>query len=91
MMTKEARSELERTDCTASELMEIGAMVGCVQEAARLLRLLANERRLLILCSLATSGEMSVGALVEALAGCGKSRSVVLPARFVAFCPFVTR
>jgi len=25
------------------------------------------------------------------LAGCGKSRSVVLPARFVAFCPFVTR
>jgi predicted ATPase len=26
-----------------------------------------------------------------ALAGCGKSRSVVLPARFVAFCPFVTR
>ena len=25
------------------------------------------------------------------LAGCGKSRSVVLPAQFVAFCPFVTR
>ena len=28
---------------------------------------------------------------VGSLAGCGKSRSVVLPARFVAFCPFVTR
>ena len=25
------------------------------------------------------------------LAGCGKSRSVVLPPQFVAFCPFVTR
>ena len=25
------------------------------------------------------------------LTGCGKSRSVVLPARFVAFCPVVTR
>ena len=67
MMTKETRSELETIDCTASELVEIGAMVGCVQEATRLLRLLANERRLLILCFLATSGEMSVGALVETL------------------------
>ena len=28
--------------------------------------------------------------LAERLAGCGKSRSVVLPAQFVAFCPFVT-
>ena len=28
---------------------------------------------------------------VQRLTGCGKSRSVVLPARFVAFCPFVTR
>jgi len=30
-------------------------------------------------------------SLESRLAGCGKSRSVVLPARFVAFCPFVTR
>jgi hypothetical protein len=29
--------------------------------------------------------------LQAALAGCGKSRSVVLPAQFVAFCPFATR
>ncbi len=34
-------------------------------EAAGLLRLLANEQRLLILCHLLTEGEMSVSALVE--------------------------
>jgi len=32
-------------------------------EAARMLKLLANERRLLILCRLAAEGEMSVGQL----------------------------
>ena len=42
-------------------------MVDCAQDAARLLKLLANEKRLLILCFLATRGEMPVGALVEAL------------------------
>lgn len=36
-------------------------------EAAQLLRLLANEKRLLILCHLIVHGEMSVGALVEAV------------------------
>jgi DNA-binding transcriptional ArsR family regulator len=36
-------------------------------EAARLLRLLANENRLLVLCHLVAEGEMSVGALAEAL------------------------
>jgi DNA-binding transcriptional ArsR family regulator len=36
-------------------------------EAARLLRLLANENRLLVLCHLAGEGEMSVGALAEAV------------------------
>jgi ArsR family transcriptional regulator, virulence genes transcriptional regulator len=35
-------------------------------EAASLLRLLANENRLLILCRLAVAGEMSVGDLVDA-------------------------
>ena len=34
-------------------------------EAAGLLRLLANEQRLLILCHLLTEGEMSVSALVD--------------------------
>lgn len=35
--------------------------------AARMLRLLGNENRLLLLCHLATAGEMSVGTLAEAL------------------------
>ena len=34
-------------------------------EAARMLRLLANERRLLVLCHLAGEGEKTVGALAE--------------------------
>src|SRR6187401_2236815 len=34
-------------------------------EAARLLKLLGNEKRLLILCFLAARGEMNVGELVE--------------------------
>jgi DNA-binding transcriptional ArsR family regulator len=41
-------------------------------EAARLLRLLANERRLLILCRLVAEREMSVGALSAAV-GLGQS------------------
>ena len=36
-------------------------------EAASLLKLLANENRLLILCRLASVGEASVGALTEAV------------------------
>ena len=58
---------VEVPGCMASELPEIGAIVDCAYEAARLLKLLANEKRLVILCFLATRGEMPVGALVEAL------------------------
>ena len=36
-------------------------------EAARMLRLFANENRLLLLCHLAGEGEMTVGALAEAI------------------------
>lgn len=36
-------------------------------EAARLLKLIANERRLLILCQLAAAPEMSVGGLAQAV------------------------
>src|SRR5215467_14345797 len=60
-----APSQLETSN--AAELAEMDAMVGCAQEAARLLKLLANEKRLVILCFLATCGEMPVGALAEAL------------------------
>lgn len=35
--------------------------------AARLLRLLGNENRLIVLCHLASAGEVSVGALAEAV------------------------
>jgi len=65
MLIEEAPSELVK--CNAAELAEIDAIVGCAQEAARLLKLLANEKRLVILCFLATCGEMPVGALAEAL------------------------
>ena len=34
-------------------------------EAAQLLKLIANERRLLILCQLAEAGEAAVGALAD--------------------------
>ena len=36
-------------------------------EAAQLLKLLGNEKRLLILCFLAARGEMTVGELVDAV------------------------
>lgn len=42
----------------------LGANAG---QAANYLKLLANEHRLLILCHLVTSGEMSVNALVESV------------------------
>lgn len=45
-----------------AQLTDLEAKAG---EAAQLLRLLANEKRLLILCHLIARGEMSVGALVE--------------------------
>lgn len=44
-------------------LFDFDALASRADAAARLLKLLANERRLLILCRLAMSGEMSVGAL----------------------------
>ena len=37
-------------------------------EAAKMLRLLANEQRLLILCHLSAAGELPVSALVDELA-----------------------
>lgn len=47
-----------------SGLKDLEARAG---EAAQLLRVLANEKRLLILCHLIAREEMSVGALVEAV------------------------
>jgi DNA-binding transcriptional ArsR family regulator len=44
-----------------------GALQEKAGEAAGLLRLLANENRLLLLCHLVAEGEMTVGALAEAV------------------------
>ena len=66
MLIGEVASAIETCGCNA-ELAGIDAMVDCARDAARLLKVLANEKRLLILCFLATRGEMPVGALVEAL------------------------
>jgi DNA-binding transcriptional ArsR family regulator len=46
---------------------EIGALACKAAQAAQLLKLLANENRLLILCRLALKGEVSVGDLGEAV------------------------
>lgn len=46
---------------------DISAVQENAAEAARLLRLLANERRLLLLCHLVGAGEMTVTALAATL------------------------
>jgi DNA-binding transcriptional ArsR family regulator len=46
---------------------DLAALQRKAAEAARLLRLLSNERRLLVLCHLVAEGEMTVGALAEAV------------------------
>lgn len=48
----------------AAALKKLAKQAG---EAAQHLKLLANEKRLLILCFLATRGEMTVGELVDAV------------------------
>lgn len=46
-----------------ANIADLGAFQDKVERAAQMLRLLANERRLLILCQLAIHGECTVGAL----------------------------
>jgi DNA-binding transcriptional ArsR family regulator len=45
--------------------IDIEALAAQAKTAARMLKLLGNESRLLILCSLAAKGEMKVGDLVD--------------------------
>ena len=45
------------------DIHEIAELQRKVAEVSATLRLLANEKRLLVLCELAQAGEMSVGAL----------------------------
>src|SRR5258708_13471937 len=47
--------------------MDIGDFEANAFEVANTLRALGNERRLMILCKLVEAGEMTVGALVEAV------------------------
>lgn len=59
-MRAQAAAKASSADKTMAQLERKAA------EAASLLKLLANEQRLLILCRLAIGGELSVSALVEA-------------------------
>lgn len=56
----------------AQALSGLRAFEAKAAEAAGMLKLLANERRLLILCELGVERELSVGALAEAV-GLGQS------------------
>ena len=47
--------------------MDIGDFEANALEVANILRALGNERRLMILCKLVEAGEMTVGALVDAV------------------------
>lgn len=50
--------------------IEMGSMDGFedrAEDATRMLKLLANEKRLLILCRLAEAGEASVGCLADSV------------------------
>jgi len=52
---------------TQSKKEPLDALAAKAADAAALLKLLANEQRLLILCHLVSAGELSVGALGERL------------------------
>ncbi|MGE0223555.1 MAG: ArsR/SmtB family transcription factor [Acetobacteraceae bacterium] len=47
--------------------IDLAALEAKAAEAARMLRLLANENRLLLLCHLAGEGEMTVSAIAQAI------------------------
>ena len=51
----------------AAEISALKKLVKQAAEAAHLLNLLGNEKRLLILCFLTVRGEMTVGELVDAI------------------------
>lgn len=51
----------------SSPLGDLTRLEAKAAEAVRLLRLLANEKRLLILCLLVVRGEMDVGGLAKAV------------------------
>ncbi len=46
---------------------DFGDLADKAQEVSHMMKLLSNERRLLLLCHLADAGEMTVGALAESV------------------------
>ncbi len=52
---------------TSTELFDSAALEARAAEASAMLKLLANERRLLILCRIVQDGEVSVGTLAQAV------------------------
>lgn len=52
---------------SAVETADYAGLAARAAEASRLMKLVANERRLLLLCRLADAGEMTVGALAGAI------------------------
>lgn len=69
MLMEDAVSHTEPTQRPDPSFAELANKAA---EAARLLRLLANERRMLVLCHLAGNGEATVTELAEAV-GLGQS------------------
>ncbi len=51
----------------AADLTDLPALEAQSQQAAALLRLLANDRRLLVLCRLLAQGEVTVNCLAESV------------------------
>ena len=60
-MTAVATSRTRTRAADAADLKKLAKQAG---DAAQLLKLLGNEKRLLVLCFLAARGEMTVGELV---------------------------
>jgi DNA-binding transcriptional ArsR family regulator len=62
-------TDLVTTDFIRMDLtnMDLAAFEANAMEVADLLRTLGNERRLMMLCKLVEQGEMTVGALAEAV------------------------
>ena len=46
---------------------DFGDLADKAEEASHMMKLLSNERRLLLLCHLADAGEMTVGALADSV------------------------
>jgi DNA-binding transcriptional ArsR family regulator len=67
MPARAPRSRPKAAASVAPAPLLLDAMADKAAEAAQLLKLLANENRLLVLCFLMVRGEMTVGALTSAV------------------------